>query len=95
MLLWLGCIYLVGQTSAFPLRGHQDIIRLILRKDVHGGEYAILLTFLYGALIGWRRRFRISHAVLAGALVVAVGVADEWRQSFVPSKIIKSYGTPS
>ncbi len=84
VLLWLGCIYLVGQTRAFPLRGHEDIVRLIVRKGVHVGEYAVLLVLLHGAVIGWGRRFRISLAVLVWALVVAVGVVDEWRQSFSP-----------
>ncbi len=86
MLLWLAFIYLVGQTSAFPMRGHEDIVRLIVRKGVHVGEYAVLLVFLHGALIGWRRRFSISQALLVWVLVVAVGVADEWRQSFIPSR---------
>jgi len=76
VLLWLGIIYLVGSTRAFPLRGHEDILRLIVRKGVHVGEYALPLVLLYGALVGWRRRFRISLVLLAGALVVAVGVAD-------------------
>jgi len=84
VLLWLGIIYLVGQTRAFPLRGHEDILRLIVRKSVHVGEYAVLLVLFYVALNGWRRKFRISLVLLAGALVVAVGVADEWRQSFIP-----------
>lgn len=82
LVVWLGVVFGIGSTSALPMTPG-DTLRLLTRKGIHVGEYAVLGICMYRAL-GFGGPFRLRRALLAVGLVVAIGALDEWHQTFLP-----------
>ena len=61
-------------------------LNFLVRKAAHLTEYFILGALLFRALRGDAHGFRARWAILAVVLAACVASADEWHQSFVPSR---------
>jgi VanZ family protein len=60
-------------------------VHFLVRKTAHLTEYAMLAGLLFRALRGWIGRFWL-RAAAAFAPTLAIAAADEFHQSFVPSR---------
>lgn len=85
LLLWMGVVLGVGSSGALPLTGG-DLLRWLVRKGIHVGEYAVLGWLFYRALAQGAGRFRPEFALLALLLTAGFGAFDEWRQNFIPGR---------
>jgi VanZ family protein len=70
--------------AAYATVSRTGIIEQDLVEQFHFVEYG-LLTFLYYR--GWRHRRDLAALVLPGCAAFTTGVADEWLQWFVPSRV--------
>lgn len=57
-----------------------------LRKTAHVTEYAVLAILLFRAVAFGNPRFRSRNAALPLVLAISFAFADEYHQSFVPSR---------
>jgi hypothetical protein len=62
-----------------------------VRKAAHLSEYFLLGVLLFRALRGDAPGFRARWAVMAVVLAACVAAADEWHQSFVPSRTASAW----
>lgn len=85
LLLWMGVVLGIGSSSALPL-AEGELLRWLVRKGTHVGEYAVLGWLFYHALAQDARRFSLGLAVLALFLTTGFGGFDEWRQTFIPGR---------
>ncbi len=83
---WGGVILYIGSSKAIPLSGEADSLRLLLRKSIHVGEYAIFGFLLYRAVRARVRPFSLRHALLVLLLTLAHASFDEWRQTSIPMR---------
>ncbi len=83
LLLWMGVVLGIGGAVALPLRTEDDVFRLLVRKGIHVGEYAVLGWLVYRALAQGSHRFRAGLALAVLLLTVGFGAVDEWRQTFI------------
>ena len=66
-------------------------VHLLIRKSAHIAEYAVLSALCFRALRGPARRTWHAPWMLAAiVLPLVVAIADEWHQSFVPSRTSSS-----
>lgn len=63
-----------------------QVLRWLLRKGIHVGEYAVLGFLFYRTLAPNGPRYSLKHALVAVLFTVGFGGFDEWRQTFIPGR---------
>ncbi len=61
-------------------------LHIAVRKSAHFTEYLIMSLLWYRAGQGGRREWHVSSALLALGVCLALASADEWHQSYLPSR---------
>jgi VanZ family protein len=61
-------------------------IHFLVRKSAHLTEYAILGALLFRAVRGERQQWSLRWSTAAVVLAAVVASADEWHQTFIPSR---------
>lgn len=84
-LFWIGIVLWIGTSTAIPMKDG-DVIRWLVRKAIHVGEYAVLSFLFYRALAPGVREYCPGRSWLALLFAVAFGGFDEWRQLFIPRR---------
>jgi len=85
VVFWMGIVLGIGTSTAIPTKDG-DVLRWLVRKAIHVGEYAVLSFVFYRALAPGMRGFCPGRAWLALLFAVAFGGLDEWRQLFIPRR---------
>jgi VanZ family protein len=66
--------------------GTLELIHAVIRKTAHLTEYFIFSVFLFRALRGEQRGWKLRWAIWAVAIAAGYSALDEFHQSFVPSR---------
>ena len=65
---------------------HADLLHFLIRKTAHFTEYLVMSFLWYRAGQSGRQEWRLSSALLALGVCLALASLDEWHQSFLPSR---------
>ena len=68
-----------------------EVIHYFIRKSAHFSEYFVFFLLLYRAVRAGRRGWRWSWGITALLIAAAYSAADEFHQSFVPSRGSSAY----
>ena len=63
-----------------------DFVHFLIRKSAHFTEYLVMSFLWYRAGQSGRREWRLSSALLALGVCLALASLDEWHQTFLLSR---------